>query len=387
MAFNNVGELKDQISGILTGTNLDNVTNLDGCIERALGTFLLYISLKQISGRLAFSVYDGVYDYEAPDDIFGGVIYDIRPQGVDRSEADYTYKVGIACFDRTKATLPNGVLATFEYNRGTPIMRLAQTRARASALIDACNSSTGWVAGGDATGLAADTTNFYASPASLRFNLPVSGSSGYIEKTTSQQNLTDYSGVGKVFVAVNTPSATAVTSVGIRLGSSSTAYYAASVTTPVIGTAIANTWQLWGIDLAGATTTGSPVITAIDYTRVIVNYNGTALSNVRIGRVFTSLPTPFEMIYGSSACFLHEDGTITNKIEDDNDEVVLPDDAFVVFTNIASLEVLEQMGGDDAEASTASMKRKIFDPITGVLTLYKAKSPSEELNTTDSWYD
>ena len=58
--------------------------------------------------------------------------------------------------------------------------------------------------------------------------------------------------------------------------------------------------MLVAFDLSLATTVGTPDITKIQYLRTVLNYNGTAMTNVRIGGLFISLPCPMQIVYGSA---------------------------------------------------------------------------------------
>ena len=77
-----VANLKDSITGLLSGTNLDNVNNLNGCLERATRSLVQIVKCPEATGRQLYSVYDRVYNYPAPLSIFGGSLIDFRPQRV-----------------------------------------------------------------------------------------------------------------------------------------------------------------------------------------------------------------------------------------------------------------------------------------------------------------
>ncbi len=254
-----VADLKDSVSGLLTGTNLDSTTNLDGAIERAARTLVQQAYVNEASGRESYMVYDQVFDYLAPETIFGGSITDFAPQGVDRTPLDQVYRQQIEEFDQTKCFLPNGVQLTFEFRSGTPIVRIAETRAVQAVSLDWMNSLTGWAAGGTASGLAVDSTVYYRSPASLRFNLAGAGT-GYIEKTlTSPLSLSTYQGVAVVFLAFYCPTAANLTSLEARIGSSSANYNSLSMTEGFLGAFTSNEFLLAAFDMAAAGTTGTPV--------------------------------------------------------------------------------------------------------------------------------
>lgn len=397
MSLRTVGQYKDSIAGILTGTNLDDITNLNGALERGARITMQKANMPEATARTSFMLYNGVVDYPSDQAMFGTKIIDIRPQGMARIITDYPYKDVIVRFDRTKKYSWNGHKLTFEYNLGQPIMRVVSPYPTQKIELDPMSATTGWTAGGSATNFAADTTVYWEQPAALRFNLAALGSQGYIEKTLTQGiDLTAYQGVGVAFLAVNLPSASAITSIGLRLGSSSSAYYDVSNTTGFLGAWVAGKYLLIALDLSLATTTGSPVITAVKYLRVYVNYNGTALTNVRLGGLWISLPQPTEVIYQTAAIFLNATtGLLSQTISSDNDQIILNDAAYTLYEHEGALAVLMQAGGTLASGVAQSLSAKLNGARArngqiielGLYDLYRADNPSQALESYDNWYD
>lgn len=221
-----VADLRENVGAILTGIDLDQVPDLYGSFERAVSTFIQKADVLEASGRQPIMLYDGVTDYLGPETIFGGALIDIRPQGINRNRWDDVEKMPIVRFDQTKFYTPSGYRVTFEDRKGTLIMRIAQNFAKQMVTIDSMTSTDGWTLAGNATGLAEDNTVFYHQPASLRFNLSAAGSQATLTKTLdSALDLTDYEGVGVIFLAIYIPDTDPIDSVSVKLGSSSANYY------------------------------------------------------------------------------------------------------------------------------------------------------------------
>lgn len=381
-----IANLKSSVAANLSGLNLNNVEDLYGAFQRAARILIQKADVLEASGRQNFKLYDGVYDYAAPTDIFGGTLFDLRPQGNSRNSWDYVYKQYIEEFDRTKAILPSGYQVTFEWILGVPVMRIADTKAIARNILDLCTSATGWAAAGNASSLALDNSNFYDNGGALRFNLAANGSQGTITKTISSRDLTPYQGLGMVFVAVYIPNASAITSIGIKLGSSSSAYYTGSSTTGFLQAFQVGNWFLVPIDLSTATTVGSPTITAMTYLQVFFNYTSTsALNNVYVGQVFVSLPLPHTLIYGSAALFLPNGGTSAlTTITADSDSILLNDAAYTLYELETAREIAFQQGGSLASGVTQELKVRLD---TELYPMYRADNPSQELRTIGNWYD
>ncbi len=387
-----VSNLDDEVAGLLQGTNLDNVTNKYGAYARSVRTMAQRAYLPEAIDRRAVTLYDGVYDYAAPDTIFGSSLVDFRPQGLSRTPADYPYKIPIAQFDRTKCSLSSGYNITFEYVGGVPRMRIAQTKAQKAITLDPMSSITGWVAGGLASTPVLDTTVYYNNSSSLRSSISGAGS-GYLEKTFNAVDLTSYRGVGVVFLALYVPTVANLSSIELRLGSSSANYYSLSVTQGFLGAWRDGDFLLVAFDLASAATIGTPVITAMTYTRLTLTTAG-ALSNVRFGSLFIALPSPHDLLFKTAAIFSHN-STLSSEITDSNDQIMLTDPTYNIFIHECAKTIALQNGGTSANGVVAELDRILFGVRArtgavvqlGLYDLYRADNPSEELRSTGNWYN
>lgn len=384
-----VSQHKDSVAGLLTGTVLDNVTNLDGALERAARITVQKIHAPEATGRQMVTLYDGVFTYEAPSSIFGGSLHDFRPQGNSRTPIDYTYKVPVNLFDREKKYLPNGYMLTFEWDNGTPLLRVSTPRAYPRAVLDPMTDDTGWTAAGSASGLVEDETVYYESPASLRFTLTGS-STGTLTKAISQVDLTKYEDVGVAFLAIRIPdgaTATDLTNITIRLGSSDSVYDSVTATEGFLGAWTAGEWLLVALDFSTATSTGTPDWSAIDYVQIRLAHTAT-LTNFRVGGLWISLPTPHEMIYGTAAVFMASN-TPSTTISSDNDSILFNDAALTIYEYLSAKEIALQMSG-----GVMTSQIQGFDAVLngqgnefGLLALYRADNPSGELRAVDNWYE
>lgn len=381
-----LAQFRESLGAMLSGLDLDDVTDLNGSIERGMRNVISRAKIPEAMGRQSITLYDHVYDYTSPTGIFGSSLIDLRPQGDTRTPLDYNRKTYIANFDRTKAWLSNGYQLAFEYASGQQIMRVAQVKATARILLDAMNSTTGWTASGNASGLTVDRTVIYEDYASLRFNLAAAGSQGILTKAITSVDLTSYQGVGKVFLALQIPS-TNLTSVRLRLGSDASNYYEVTSTAGFIGAFKASTYFLVPFDLASASQTGTPVITAMDYVQLAFNYNGTAMPNVYVGSLFICLPSPHEILYQTSSVFQNTAGTISASITDNNDTILLNDSTYNIALKECAFEIEIQQSGGRATALSQQFSKDLYDPINGLYTLYRQDNPSQEMKTVGNYMD
>lgn len=387
-----VSELKTGVSGLLQGAELADITNLDGALERAARTCVQRAGIPEATGRSAITLYDGVTDYLAPTTIFGTNLIDIRPSGNRRSVNDYVYKEGIEDFDRTKGYNSNGYTTAFEFDKGTGLIRLKQPIAVPKVTLDTMTATTGWTASGSASTPVLDSADFYDGNASLRYTL-TGASSGALAKTITSLDLTQYQGVGVVFLAIETPSAANLTSMDVRIGSSSVNYYSVSTTQGFLGAWTASKWLIVAFDLAQATTTGTPVISAMTYVRANAVHAAT-LTNFRVGGLWISLPFPSELIYRSAAIFKAGTSDPSATITDDNDVIILNDSAYTIYEYECASTIALQSGGRLGSA-VISMFGGILNGARakngailqlGLYDLYRAENPNDNIRTTGEYY-
>lgn len=380
-----VAELLDELGGMLTGTDLDNVTDLNGALSRAARVMAQNVDIPEASSKKKYSIFDQVTDYLADDGIFGSALTDFRPQGVSRSPFDEVYKEPIKLFDQTKCLLPNGVALTFEYDLGVPKVRVAGSRANAAANLDPMNSVTGWAAGGTASNLANDSTFYYQSPAALRMLLTGAGT-GYIEKTlNSALNLSTYEDVGTVFLAIETPSAANLSSLEVRIGSSSVNYNNLSVIQGFLGAWQTGEFLLVAFDMSLASQTGTPNWSAINYVRASAVTAGT-ITNFRVGGLFIALPSPYLMLFQTAAVF-NASGVLSNEISTPQDIIILNDAAYTIYQHECAIAIIEQLAGgvskDSAQRFTDTLHGTAQKP--GLYKLYRANNPSPQIREVGSW--
>lgn len=391
MAYKTVADLKSSVQGMLTGINLNNVVNLFTAFERTARVLATKAWLPESMGKAAITLYDGVVDYAAPTDIFGSSLVDFRVQGNSRNLNDYTYRVPIEVFDRTKALLPNGTELAFEFVKGIGRVRIVSTTSTPKIELDSMTETTGWTAAGSAGSLTADETVYWNMPASLRFTL-TGASTGTLTKTISQVDLTKYVGVGVVFLAFRTPSASNLTSFSIKIGSTSslaTNYYqVSSVTTGFLGAWTTGEWLLVALDLANATTAGTPVATALKYVQLSIVHAAT-LTNFYVGGLWIALPSPHDMLYQSAAIFQASGSNPSQGISSVSDSILLTDAPYLIYEKECAIAIAQQQGGTLASGLVLQLMGELNGTgrQPGLYDIYRGMRPSQEIREVGSYYD
>ena len=389
MAFHTVSELKDSVAGILAGLDLNNVADLNPTLERAMANMITRCYIPEASGIQNIALYSGVTDYPINTNIYEADLVDIRPQGTSRPVWDFTVKTNQANFDRTKGYYHQGTRAAMQYNNGVPTIRIQAQGVIQQVTLDAMNATTGWVAAGTASGLTQDTASYWASPASLRFN--VTTGTGTLTKTINTANLSSYVGVGVAFLAVNIPSTTNLTSITLKLGSSPSDYYSVTSTSGFTGAWTANNWLLVPFDFSTASTTGSPDWSAVDYAQVSIIASGTE-TNFHVGQLFISQPNPYQILYQSPAVYLASgSSTPTTTITADTDQIILNTAPYNIYLYESALAVLENMSGSMGDPMFNRIQQRLGldnagNVVGGLYKPYMADNPSEQIRQFNTYY-
>lgn len=344
-----ISDVKARLESKIHGSNLSKVRDIYGLMYEAAGNLLLFINPKETHryAPVENALYDQVYTYAAPDDVKGSQFTDFRPQA-NRTTSDNFTKTGSEEFDINKI---NNTFAV-DNDTGIKTIRISK-KLNAGTLVHDANSLTAqgtWTVGGSGTNLSLDTVNKITGTGSLRFDINSAGSSSFVENSTfTPVDLSIYKNVGALFVWVYIPSITVITSVSLRWGSSSSDYYSATVTSSSSNTAFVVGWNLLRFDWTAASTTGTPVDTAIDYVRVSFAHTTSAVSAVRVDNIIAKLGSIYEAGYFSKYLFRSSAGTWKDKPTVDTDLVNLDTESFNLFLyELCELVAVEIQGSDSA---------------------------------------
>lgn len=344
--------LKNDLTGILHNTQLNQITNLDGVINRAARQLLLEVDPQETKRILEFSgpIFNSVYDYPIASDVKGNKIIDIRPQ-VNRIPRDVWAQQYNQGFDIAKENIyVNMNSFTVNFNTGIKTIRINAPFLNPPIVVnqaESLDSNGTWAAGGTATNLSVDNTNYVQGSGSLKFDSTVGAA--YVENSTmSAVNLSDYVNQSSFFVWVYAPTGTNLTSVELRIGSSNTAYYSKTVTQNQDEISFINGWNLCKFDWSSMSTTGSPDSSAIDYVRVTLNTTGTN-TGWRVNGIDSILGTFLEYEYYSKYLFRNSTtGAFQETVTDDSNLINLDTESYNLLLNLVCMYAVQQQQGIDA---------------------------------------
>jgi hypothetical protein len=379
--------LKQDLTGVLHQTTLDQITNLDGVIDRAARQVLLDVDPQETKRVVEFvsPIFNSVADYPIAADVKGNKIVDIRPQ-VQRLPVDIWSQAYNQAFDIAKQNLLSDVnMFTMNFNTGLKTIRINAPFLNAPVVvneIEAVATNGTWAVGGTGSNLEVNNSNFVQGAGSLQFNATTGAA--YIENSTmSAIDLSDYVNQASFFVNVYVPDASDLTSVNLRVGSSSANYYTLTVTETQQGTAFQNGWNLCQFEWSSMSETGSVDDSAIDYARVTLNVTASATA-CKVNGLNNILGTVLEYEYYSKYLFRDAiTGAFQETVDDDSNLINLDTESYnLLFYKVAEFAAQQQQGMDALAYDGPYFK----DEYNQALARYKAMYKSEVQKPQTTYY-
>ncbi len=371
--------LKQDLTGILHGTQLNQIQNLDGVINRAARQLLLDIDPQETKRSLEFvtPIFNSVFDYAIAPDVKGNKIIDIYPQ-VQRIPLDIWTQAYNQAFDVAKQNIFSANnMFTINFNTSLKTIRINAPYLNPPVIIsqiDNIDNNGTWTTGGVATNLTVNNTNFAQGAGSLQFDVTGAGDA-YIENTTlGMTNLSEVVNQSSIFTWVYVPDASLLTSVTVRWGSSNTDYYQETTTQTQQGTVFVNGWNLCEFVWATASSVGSPDASNITYGRVSLAMTG-ASAGVKVNGLDSILGTVLNYEYYSKYMFRDAiTGAYQETVTDDSNLVNLDTESFNLLLNQVVYLATQQQQGLDATFYDGGFFKNAYD--TGIIR-YKSMYKSE----------
>ncbi len=352
----NILRLKQDLTGVIHGTTLNKVVNLNGIINRAARQVLQDIDPQETKRTLPFAtpIFESVYTYFLSPDVKGNAIIDIRPQ-VNRFpnevfNQDYNQQFSLSVL----WALSNQF--TIQWNEGVRTILVNAPLLNTGVIVNYASSLSQngtWTAGGNASNLVVNPINFLAGGGALMFDLAAGapGSTGYLENSSMQPvNLQNFVNFATWFLYTFLPTASVFTGVELRFGSSAADYYAVSTNQTQSNTAFELGWNLLSYLWSAASVVGSPDPSSITYLRVTWTYNGTVQTGVMLNDIASRLGQI--MLYEYYSKYMFRDaitGAFQETVTDDSNLINLDTDSYNILFNQVAYLVAQQLQGIDAE--------------------------------------
>lgn len=379
-------DLKNDLEGILHGTTTNQIQNLDGVIDRAARQLLLDLDPQETKRTVEFvaPIFNTVFDYPIAADVKGNKIIDIFPQ-VQRIPQDVWLQSYNQAFDVYKQNIFSMTnMFTMNFNSSLKTLRVNAPWLNPPVIMNEIDSITDngtWNVAGTGSNLTVNNTNFAQGAGSLQFDATTGVA--YIENTDMVAiNLSEVVNQSSFFTWVYVPTGANLTSVELRWGSSSGAYYAKTVTQTQQGTAFVNGWNLCQFEWSTATVVGAPDDTALNYGRVSLTLSANA-AGVKVNGMNSILGTVLQYSYYSKYLFRNAStGAYQETVLLDSDLVNLDTESYNLLFNQVAYLACQQQQGEDA-AYDGSFFKNAYD---AGLARYKAMYKSELQKPQSTYY-
>lgn len=386
-----VADLKNELTGVLHGTTLNQIFGLDVLINRAARKVLSDCDPMEMIRiqTLVSPIFDRVYDYIIPDDVKGDRIIDIRPQ-VNRSVMDRFLQTYNEPFDVFKATAAiNQPQFTVQFNSGFKYVRIVENQL-VGILVNGATQVTGnngtWVAGGNATNISTDTLNFVYGSGSIKWDVTAGSDPSTATISNSTMDPVDISRdfeQGSEFLYVYIPTASQVTSFTLRWGSSASDYWERTVTHNQFSNTFEDGWNLLQFEWHNATTVGDPDDTAVTFVDFITTYDGSENFNYRLNDIVSQLGSIYQIVYYSKYMFRDADsGAFQETVTSNSNIINLDVDSYNLLFNQVAYLCAQQVQGADSSFDTSYFAQE-YDVS---LKRYVAKIKSQVLKPTQLYY-
>lgn len=386
----NIAQAGQELEAMQHGTTLNSVVDLYGVYNRAARRIQADVDLQETRIVTNFgAIYQGVWDYPLFVDLKGNSVADFFPQANRTSLDDFGQQYN-KDFDLQKnySIKPD---FTPRYNNALRTIRINAPELPAGLQINAAdliNDNGTWTSGGGASAPINNSVLYTDGvTSSVQTNLAAGQSTGFLQNSTmTQVDLTNnFNNNATQFFQVYLPSAAAVTSLEFQMGSGTGAYYhLAGITTTWQGTAFQDGWNLIAVPFPSMTTVGSPVITKINFLKLIFTYNSTQQNQVLINQFYSRIGIQFMMEYYSKYLFRDATtGIFQETVTADTNVINLDTDAYDLFLFAAGADATQQMQGLSALFYDANFFENRYQTC---LTNYKGKYKGEKIKPQTSYY-
>lgn len=343
---------KNDLQGVLHGTQLNQITNLDGVFNRTARQLLLDVDPQETKRTVEFvnPIFNTVFDYPIAADVKGNKIIDIRPQ-VQRLPRDIWTQAYNQAFDVIKQNIFSlADMFTMNFNTALKTIRINAPFLNPPVIINQIDDITDngtWQITGTATNLSVNNTNFVQGAGSLQFN-QTAGIGGLLNNDMTAVDLSDVENQSSLFVWVYVPTGASLTSVDLYWGNDNGNYWLKNVTTNQQGVSFVNGWNFCQFIWSTATVIGSPDSSAIDFVEIHLNTTA-SLTGCLVNGVNSILGSILEYEYYSKYMFRDSiTGAFQETVTDDSNLINLDTESYNLFFNLLAYFSIQQQQGLDA---------------------------------------
>lgn len=374
-------QLKSDINQGIQG-KIGMIANQDDFVNSVVRNVKNEVAIRSSRRKQTLSpdLFNGVYQYACPADLHHLRLIDI-PAQAKRQDGSFDL-VPTEQFNRDPRY---GDFAFDDYN-GARVLLIKSKVDSQSITLDTVQDATNWTAFGDAENIERDGVDYITGGASLSFDIDASGgtTAGIERSNMSVVDITEYlGGYGAVFTWFKINSTTNLTSVSLRLGSSSGNYYTKTVTAQHDGTAFEAGWNLLRFPLTSLSQTGTVVNTSIKYAALFMNKTAAKVSETdyKFNGLFLKQGVIHDVLYYSSYGWQTSGGVYIANSTSDSDLLVADQGEYDLFVNRGVWQGKMITNFDISEVNRAE------EYYRNALNFYAMQNPDESRVMTSSYHE
>jgi len=373
-------DFKSRVNGGIQG-KVDMLISAQDTLNEAVRTVKTEMKMRshKRKAELVPNLFSEIYEYTCPTDLEGLSIIDIPAQST-REDGEFN----LVPPEQFRRDRKKGDIAIDDYN-GSRILLIDSSVVDWTSKFISTTSLSDWTAFGDGENLVLNTYDYINPSSSIEFDISSAGgtTAGIYADAFGTENLSEYiTSDGAVFVNARLTSATNVTNMKLRLGTSSGAYYEFTTTTQSDGTAFQNGWNTLRFSMLSPTTTGSPDSADIQYVAVYMTKTAGKVSEqgYLINGMTAKRGKHHNVHYYTKYGWKDNAGAYKQNSTISTDYLLADEDEYDIF--VAKARMLAAIELDFQEVNIARLGKQYND----LVERYTVLNPSEEKTVISSYY-
>lgn len=373
-------DFKSRINAGIQG-KVDMLISSEDLMNEAVRTVKNEVKLRthKRKAELVPNLFSEIYEYTCPSDMEGLSIIDI-PAQAQREDGEFA----LVPPEQFRRDRKKGDISIDEYN-GTRVLLIDSNVIDWTSKFISTTALEDWTAFGDGENLELNTYDYINPFSSIEFDINSVGgtTAGIYADNFGTEDLSEYiNSDGAVFVNVRLASATGVTNIKLRIGTSNASYYEFTATTQNDGTALQNGWNTIRIPLLTPVITGAPDASDIQYVAVYMTKTADKISETGylINGMTAKRGKHHNIHYYTKYGWKDIAGAYKQNSTISTDFILADEDEYDIF--VAKARMLASLELDFPEITVARLGKQYNDYVEK----YKMVNPSEEKTIISSYY-
>lgn len=376
-----VQNAKNELLGMMHGTTLDDIINIDGVFDRAARQLLMDVDPQETIRSSYIPFYDKLYTFPLAADVKGNKIIDVQhlhDRGGRIYPQNYSQEFSI------KQQQQNARSLNISFRNGLKYLSLKAFELPQAITIAETSNATDWSAVLAMTGLSDTDTNTVTGDGSLYYNYNGANLSATMSTTVDALDLSDLEdrNAGVFLLNTSVPVGASLASMTLKIGSGAGDYITITSTSTHQGTVFQNAWNAVSFLLANGTETGTIDWSAITIAEVTWTFTSTTpQTGIYLDGLFFSKGEYLEYLYYSKFLFRNTAGVFQETVDDDTNIINLDTETYNLYLYQVALLASQEQQSANTGFDANFFAQKYKDCLDRYKNMYKA-----EVQTPQSTY-